>query len=152
MNKLELKNYLESKFETVLSNDGLEDRVEFNKQTLNIANGTADDKCYVWIAEYLCMNKKGEKFYFIYYGKKNTTLIFDDTKKTISIRLANNVTKRNQYDMLLKKIKKYLPSSKTYLVFFSCDKVEYNLKNIKSRIIITNEESIDGLLQKYYDN
>lgn len=149
MNKSQLKEYLSSKFEVVLENSYYQDNSEHNKQILEITPKSRDDKCYVSVADLICMNKKKEKFYFLYYGKKNTTLMFDDKTKTISVRLENNAIKRNQYDSLLKKIKKEILTSNSYLVFFTISKIE---PSGTKKILIANEENIDSLLFKYYDN
>lgn len=151
MIKKELKEYLESKFNTVLENSKDKDIIENNKINLDIQVNSIDDKVYVWVSEFVCKNKKGDILYFVYYGKKNTTLIYDDVKKNICIRLANNVTQRYQYEAFLKKVKHDLNKSNSYIIFFSCDKVIFPIKNPKNRIYVVNEETIDSYLNKFYD-
>ncbi len=148
MNKTQLKDFLESRFNIVLENELHKDRITFNKQCMNIQPNTNDDKCYVTVADFICMNRKSEKFYFCLYGKKNTTMKLDEKTNTISIRLENNVIKRNMYDSLFRKIKKPLQTSKSYVVFFTNGDVE---NHGSKKIIICNELSIDPLLSKYYD-
>lgn len=151
MNKTQLKEYLQKHFEVVLENKNDKEIIEENKIKLFIDVGSIDDKCYVWISEFIAKNSKNEYFYFVYYGKKNTTLFYDDDKKYIGVRLPNNVTERYKYELFLKKVKKILPTSNSYVIFFSNDKVLYNSKNKKSHIILCNEDTIESLIFKHYD-
>lgn len=151
MNKLQLKEYLETKFELVLENKNNNGVIEVNKNMLDIKPKSADDKCYCWVAEYVTKNKNNEKFYFIYYGKKGTTLVWDNNKKNICTRLSNGVTKHYSYDSMLKQIKSNLNKSNSYLIFFSNDKVIFNPDNKGQRILILNEENIDAWLGNKFD-
>lgn len=151
MNKQQLKNFLDSHFEMVIENKNNKDLIETNKIHLGIDVNSIDNKCYIWVADYVVKNNKSEYFYFLYHSKKDTTIFYDEIKKNICIRLSNNVTQRYKYELFLKKVKKFLPSSKTYVVFYTNGKVIYNDKNNKNHIFICNDETIEKALARYYD-
>lgn len=151
MNKQQLKNFLDNHFDKVLENRNNKDLIEENKIHLGIEVNSVDDKCYIWVADYVVKNNKSEYFYFLYHSKKDTTIYYDEIKKNICIRLPNNVTQRYKYELFLKKVKKLLPSSKTYIVFYSNGKIIYNDRDNKNHILICNNETIDIILGSYYD-
>ena len=151
MNKLELKDFLENRFDLVLESKNNPGVIATNKEMLGINAGTSEDKCYVWVSEYIAMNKKGEKFYFVYYGKKNTKLVWDNKTKSINTILSNGVIQRYSYDSLLKQVKKYLPKTKSHLVFFCSTDVVFEPET-NNKIYLLNENNIDRFLSSYYDH
>ncbi len=150
MNKIELKNFLERKFETVLDSSPIAEVIEVNKNILGITPGSIDDKSYVWVSEYIAMNHKQEIFYILYYGKKNTKLVWDNKSKSINTILKNGVIQRYTYDKLLKQVKKYLPKSRARIVFFCSTDVEFEPET-NNKIYLLNELNIDRFLEDFYD-
>lgn len=152
MKKEALINYLEQKFEFIIVNDKFKHPidVERTKYQLDILANTLDDACFIQVADIICKNKKGEYFYFIYYGKVGSILIYDTQKKCINIKMSNNVMKRYQYENVLKKIKKDIKKSHSYLIFFANCDVEFNEPK-SSHILILNEQNLDEYLMNKYD-
>ncbi len=150
MNKVELRNFLESKFEIVLDSSPNAGVIEANKSILGIMPGSIDDKAYAWVSEYIAMNRKGQIFYVLYYGKKNTKLVWDNKSKSINTILKNGVVQRYTYDRLLKQVKKYLPKSKAHIVFFCSTDVEFEPET-NNKIYLLNELNVDRFLEDFYD-
>ncbi len=153
MNKLELKEYLEQSFCTVLENKNkTKEGIEETKTKLGIEVGSLDDRCYVWKCDFVCKNEKEEIFYIIFYSKKNTLMTWDDDKKCINTRLDNNVTKRYMFKDILSDLKKDLPESKSYLIIYSISDVVFNPKNVKNHVYVCNEANFDSYIAKFMDN
>lgn len=152
MNKVQLIEFLKSHFNTIIINDKFKSPIKNDeiRMILDIKPESIDDKCLVNVADIIVKNNKNQIFYFLYYSKKDTVMIYDDQKKCINIKMPNNVMKMYQYENVLKRVKKYINKSNSYLVFFSCGDVEFN-QPISKRIIIVNELTIDGYLGNKYD-
>ncbi len=152
MNKLELKEYLEQNFATVLENKNkTKEGIEETKTKLGIEVGSIDDRCYVWKCDFVCKNEEGKIIYIIFYSKKKTLMTWDDDKKCINTRLDNNVTKRYMYKEILSDLKKDLPESNSFLVIYSIADINFNPKSTKNHVFVCNEANFDSYIGKYMD-
>ncbi len=152
MTKLELKEYLIENFLEVYENTNkTKEGIEITKTKLGIEVGSIDDRCYVWKADFVCKNEKNEIFYFIFYSKKNTSMVWDDEKKCINTRLDNNVTKRYMFKDILSDLKKDLPESNSYLIIYSISNVTFNPKNVKNHVYVCNESNLENYIGKFMD-